>query len=70
VTALGETLYLDYHGKVSAYVRGKIANPHEAEEAEIHAVAPSDVVLRLFFLFIQGFFSLLRGVFFQNTQKL
>ena len=32
MTALGETLYLDYHSKVSAYVRGKIADPHEAED--------------------------------------
>ena len=32
MTALGERLYLDYHGKVSAYVRGKIADPHEAED--------------------------------------
>jgi len=32
MTASGERLYLDYHGKVSAYVRGKIADPHEAED--------------------------------------
>ena len=32
MTALGERLYLDYHGKVSAYVRGKISDPHEAED--------------------------------------
>ena len=32
MTPLGETLYLDYHGKVSTYVRGKIADPHEAED--------------------------------------
>jgi len=32
MTALGETLYLGYHSKVSAYVRGKIADPHEAED--------------------------------------
>jgi len=32
MTALGERLYLDYHGKVSAYVRGKIDDAHEAED--------------------------------------
>ena len=32
MTALGERLYLDYHGRVSAYVRGKIGDPHEAED--------------------------------------
>ncbi len=32
MTALGERLYLDYHDKVSAYVRGKISNSHEAED--------------------------------------
>ena len=32
MTALGERLYLDYHGRVSAYVRGKISAPHEAED--------------------------------------
>ena len=32
MTALGETLYLDYHDKVSAYVRGKISDPHEVED--------------------------------------
>ena len=32
MTASGERLYLDYHGKVSAYVRGRIADPHEAED--------------------------------------
>lgn len=30
--ALGETLYLDYRDKVSSYVRGKIPNPHDAED--------------------------------------
>lgn len=32
MTALGERLYLDYHGKVSAYVRGRIQDVHEAED--------------------------------------
>ena len=32
MTALGERLYLEYHSKVSAYVRGKISDPHEAED--------------------------------------
>ena len=27
-----EQVYLDYHGKVTSYIRGKIYDPHEAED--------------------------------------
>lgn len=32
MTAIREAIYPEYADKVSAYVRGKIANPHEAED--------------------------------------